>query len=269
MFAPITADWKLDTTGALRHVGGAIANIDGGDDYEYIGPGAGGLVVMKGGKIMDGYPVKLGTDPPIIGDINRDGQLDILFTSGSNNSVNCYTLGADTWSDDRMLYPGATNGLSRSHYPTNNFDPFEPNDIRNKAFDPKTTKNPLADSRAFRISSLREVYSSGGGWTHKLQAVLGDKGDIDHYVLYGGIIYVTLQPMVKDYDLYVHIFRSDGTYLATRSSTNKGTAGEAVNCHSTNLCPVGAAMFIIEVRGKDKDKDFGPWPYRIVTNWAQ
>ena len=267
--APVTADWKLDTSGKVRAVGGAVVDIDGGGDYEYIGPGSGGLVVRKGGKVMDGYPIKLGTDPPIVGDINRDGQLDILFTSGSNNSVNCYTLGPDTWHDQRVLHPGATNGIGRSHWPTQGHDPFEPNDVRNKPFDPKTTKNPLRDSRAMRISGLRSVYSSGGGWKHKLQALIGEKGDVDHYVLYGGIIYVTLKPMVKDYDLRVHIFTSGGKYLATRSSTNKGTGTDAVNCHSTNLCPAGAGMFIIEVRGKAKDKDFGPWPYTLDTNWAQ
>ncbi len=267
--APIDADWQLDTSGKVRAVGGAIVDIDGDGDYEQIGSGAGGLVVRKQGKVMDGYPVKLSTGPVVVGDINRDGQLDVLFLSGSNNSVNCYTLGADTWSDTRMLHPGATNGLGRSHYPTNSYDPFEPNDVRGKPFVAKTSKNPLKDSRAFRISALREVYASGGGWTHKLQAVLGDKGDVDHYVLYGGIIHVTLAGLVRDYDLHVHAFKGDGTFLQTRSSTNKGTAGESINCHSTNLCPAGTAYFIIEVRGKDPTKDYGPWPYRLYTNWAQ
>ena len=218
---------------------------------------------------MDGYPLKLSADVQTIGDINRDGQLDILFTSGSNNSLNCYTLGSDTYADGRMLNSGTVNGMSRNAYPTMTYDPFEPNDVRNAAFDPSTSKNPLFDSRAFRISALRDVYSSGGGWTHKLQAVLGDKGDRDFYVLYGGIIYLTLTPMQRDYDLYLHIFKSDGTFLDTWKSTSTGTASETIMCHGTNNCPPGAGMFLIEVRGKNPDKDFGPWPYWLGTNWAQ
>jgi hypothetical protein len=267
MAAPIGSDWKLDPSGKLTAVSGPMVDIDGDGDYEQIANGGGGLAVYKNGKMMDGYPIKLGADPMVAGDINRDGQLDIVFTSGSNNSLNCYTLGADTYADGRMLMPGSVHGLGRSHYPTLGYDPFEPNDVRNTPFDPATTKKPLYDSRAFRISALRDIYSSGGGWTHKLQAVLGDKGDRDYYVLYGSIANVSLSPSVRDYDLYLHIFKSDGTFLATWKST--ATGADSVTCHSTNNCPAGAGMFIIEVRPKDPDKDFGPWPYWLTTNWAQ
>ena len=112
-------------------------------------------------------------------------------------------------------------------------------------------------------------FSSGGGWTHKLQAVLGDKGDRDFYVLYGGIAYVTLAPSVRDFDLYLHVYKSDGTWLETRQSTANGTASDSVMCHSTNNCPAGAGLFLIEVRPKDPNKDYGPWPYWLYTNWAQ
>ncbi len=132
-------------------------------------------------------------------------------------------LGADTYTDARLLSPGTVPGLSRSRYPTLGYDPFEPNDVRTVPFDPKTSKNPLYDSRAFRISSLRDVYSSGGGWTLKLQAVLGDTGDRDYYVLYGGIANVTLVPSTRDYALYLHIFKGDGTFLDTWQSTTGGT----------------------------------------------
>ncbi len=267
--APVKPDGTLDLTGKLYPAHGPVVDIDGDGTYERIGNGAGGLTIYKAGKVMDGFPLNISADPPIIGDINRDGRLDIIFTSGSNNSLNCYSLGAGTYTERNVLNAGTINGTSRGHYPTGGFDPFEPNDIRNKVFDPKTTKDPLKDSRAFRISAFRDVYASGGGWTHKLQAMLGEKGDRDYYVLYGGIAAASLAPMVKDYDLYLHIFKGDGTYLATRSSTNAGTAGESVNCHSTNKCPAGAGMFIIEVRGKDAAKDFGPWPYWLTTNWAQ
>ncbi|MCO4763840.1 MAG: thrombospondin type 3 repeat-containing protein, partial [Myxococcales bacterium] len=267
--APVKPDGTLDLTGKLHAVGGPVADIDGDGKYERIGNSSGGLAIFKGGKMMDGYPLNISADPPIIGDINRDGKLDIIFTSGKNNSVNCYTLGAGTYVENRVLNAGTLNSTGRNHYPTGAYDPFEPNNIANKPFDPKTTKDPLKDSRAFRISAFRETYSSGGGWLHKLQAMLGEKGDRDYYVLYGSIAAVSMQVMVKDYDLYMHIFKSDGTFLATRSSAKKGTANESISCHSTNKCPAGAHMFIIEVRGKDAGKDFGPWPYWLTTHWAQ
>ncbi len=269
MVAPVDGVGKLDLTGKLTPTGGPLVDIDGDGDYEQITSGGGGLAVYKAGKMMDGYPLKLSPDPLVVGDINRDGQLDIVFTSGSNNSLNCYTLGADTYSDSRILHAGTVNGLGRNLYPTMGYDPFEPNDVRTVPFDPSQSTKPLFDSRAMRMSALRDVYSSGGGWTHKLQAVIGEKGDRDYYVLYGGIINVTLVPMVKDYDLYLHIFKGDGTFIATWKSTNAGSGADAIMCHSTNNCPPGAGMFILEVRGKDAAKDFGPWPYWLYTNWAQ
>ncbi len=258
----------LDAKGALTTTSGPMVDIDGDGTYERIASVSGGVAVLKDGKVMDGYPIKLGAGPIVAGDINRDGQLDIVFISGNNNSLNCYTLGAGTYADTRMLTPGTAHGLGRSHYPTMGYDPFEPNDLRGTPFVADKSSNPVFDSRAFRISALRDVFSSGGGWTHKLQAVIGDKGDTDHYVLYGGIINVTLQPGQRDLDLAVHVYKGDGTFLETRTSANKGTSNETVTCHSTNGCPAGAGVFIIEVTGKDPTKDFGPWPYWLTTNWA-
>ena len=269
MPAPVDALGNLDTSGKLRAMSGPMVDIDGDGDYEMVANSGGGLAIFKQGKIMDGYPLKVDAGPQVIGDINRDGQLDILFSSGSNNAINCYTLGGDTYADARILTAGTVSGLGRNAYPTMGYDPFEPNDVRTVPFVAATSKKPLFDSRAFRISALRDVFSSGGGWTHKLQAVLGDKGDRDHYVLYGGIINVTLVPMQRDYDLYLHIFKDDGTFLDTWKSEGSGTGSEGVQCHSVNNCPPGAGMFIIEVRGKDANKDFGPWPYWLTTNWAQ
>ena len=84
------------------------------------------------------------------------------------------------------------------------------------------------------MSALRDVYSSGGGCTHKLQAVIGEKGDRGYYVLYGGVINVTVVPMVKDYDLYLHIFKGDGTFIDTWKRTNPAAGPDSVTCHSTN-----------------------------------
>ncbi len=39
--------------------------------------------------------------------------------------------------------------------------------------------------------------------------------------------------------------------------------------HSTKKCPAGAGMFIIEIRSKDPNKDFGPLPCGLSTHWAQ
>ena len=259
----------LDTTGALHSVGGPMVDIDGDGTYERIINAGGGVSVLKNSKIMDGFPIKLSAGPIVVSDLDRDGKLDILFISGSNNSLNCYSLGAGTYADNRVLHPGSAHGFGRSHNPTMGYDPFEPNDVRNSPFVASKSSNPVFDSRGFRISGLRDVFASGGGWTHKLQAVIGHKGDVDNYVLYGGIINVTLQPGQLDLDLAVHIYKADGTFLETRTSANKGTGGESVTCHSTNGCPAGAHTYIIEVKGKDAAKDFGPWPYWLSTNWAQ
>ncbi len=259
---------KLRTDASLVDVGGPAVDIDGDGLYEVI-TGGSGVSVVRQGKVMDGFPLKLSAGPIMVGDVNRDGKLDILFISGSNNSLNCYSLGEGTYSDTRVLHPGSVYGLSRGNSPTLSHDPFEPNDVRGKPFDPTKTTNPLLDSRAFRISALRDVFSSGGGWTHKLQAMLGSKGDRDYYVLYGGIINLSVVPSVIDVDVYVHAFKSDGTFVETRKSTNNGTSTDSVTCHSTNNCPAGISYFIIEVRGKDETKDFGPWPYWLTTNWAQ
>ncbi len=267
--APLKAGGLLDTSGKLSAVAGPVVDVDGDGTYETIYNVGTGLAVVKDGKPMDGYPLSIPAGTALVTDLNRDGRLDIVFASGKNNAVNCYTLGAGTYNDARVLHPGTVHGLGGGLYPTQNYDPFEPNDIRNKPFDPKTSKDPLKDSRALRISAMRETYSSGGGWSHKLRAVIGEQGDRDNYVLYGSIIAVSLKPMVRDLDLYVHVFKSDGTYLATRSSTNTGAGkGESVNCHSTNKCPAGAGYFVIEVRGKDAKKDFGPWPYVLTASWA-
>ena len=270
VLAPLDASTgKLTADGGLVNIGGAAIDIDGDGTYERVSYGGGGVSVYKSGKIMNGYPIKLSGGPIVTGDINRDGKLDILFIAGSNNSLNCYTLGEGTYSDERMLQPGTVWGLGRGFVPTLGHDPFEPNDIRSAPFAASKSGNPVHDSRAFRISALRDVFSSGGGWTHKLQALVGDKGDVDHYVLYGGIINVTLAPSVVDLDLAVHVYNASGGYLETRTSDGAGDAQESVTCHGTNNCPAGAHMFIIEVRGKDAKKDFGPWPYWLTTNWAQ
>ena len=267
--APLAADWTLATDGALAMTSGPVVDIDGDGTFEVVASAGGGLSVLRGGEIMDGFPVKLSAGTPVITDLNRDGQLDILFLSGSNNALNCYTLGSGTYDDARILHYGTVDGLGRNHGFTGNLDPFEPNDIRTAPFVPETATAPVAQSRAYKIRALRDVYSTGGGWTHRLRALVGEPGDRDFYALSGSIINVSLSGLVRDYDLYVHIYKPDGTFIATWKSEKSGTATESINCHSTTSCPaVGGSTFLIEVRGKDPATDFGPFPYILNTSWA-
>jgi hypothetical protein len=62
------------------------------------------------------------------------------------------------------------------------------------------------------------VRVSGGGWQHRLHALIGEAGDHDYYSLAGSIIAVSVSGGGKDFDLYVHQFRLDGTYINTLSS---------------------------------------------------
>ncbi len=263
-FAAVTADWKLDPN-VIRQVNGPIVDVDGDGFYEVIESVGGGLAIRSKGKVMDGYPLDL-SGRPVIGDINRDGRLDMLFISGKNNALNCYSLGADTYDDSAVLNYGTTEAMGRDHYSTSNYDSFEPNDFRGQPFDPATSTDPVKDSRAFHPGALRDVYLSGGGWVRRLRSMISEQGDRDYYVMNGSIIRVTLKGKAYDLDLHVHIFKGD-TYMDTWSSTNDGT-NEQVTCHSVTGCPKGASRFIIEVRGKDAEADFGPVPYTLSTNWA-
>ncbi|MBT9555282.1 MAG: thrombospondin type 3 repeat-containing protein [Myxococcales bacterium] len=266
--APVAADGTLSPTGALESVGGPVADVDGDGIYEVIGNVAGGVGLRKAGAILDGYPIKLSAGPTVIADLDRDSRMDILFHSSSNNSVNCYTLGEGSYDEQKILNYGTVDGIGRAHNVTGSRDPFEPND--RGVFNAPASVQPLVDSRAFRISGLRDVFQSGGGWTHRLHALVGHAGDRDYYSLSGGIIAVTLSGGGRDYDLYVHQFRPDGTYIDTLSSTKVGTAAEAITCHPTNSCQLTSAVktFIIEVRGKDPAADFSPVPYTLSTSWA-
>ena len=265
--APIDAA-GAPTTGALSLVAGPVVDLDGDGIYEVVAGGA-GLTLTKAGQVMDGFPVKLSAGPPVIGDLNRDGQLDVLFLGGSNNAVNCYTLGGGTYDDARILNYGTVDGIGRNHGFTGALDPFEPNDVRSTPYVPASNANPVKASRAYRIRGMRDVYSSGGGWTHRLRALISEPGDRDIYTLTGSIISVSLSALAKDYDLYVHMFKPDGTYIDTLSSTKAGNSTESVTCHSTTGCPaVGGSIFLIEVRGKDEATDFGAFPYILNTSWA-
>jgi hypothetical protein len=266
VLAPVDAMGALTAGGSLTDQGGPVVDIDNDGVYETITNAGGGIAIRKKGAILPGWPLDLG-GVPTISDLDRDGRLDILFLSGKNNSLNCYSLGSGSYDDRRILTYGTVDGIGRGAYPTFGRDPFEPN---HKAFTPETTTTPVASSRAFRISALRDTFSSGGGWSRRLRALLGHEGDRDVYWLQGGIINVTLtSPVGRDYDVYVHMYRPDGTFLATWSATGTG-ATDNVNCHSTTGCPESGTnkTFLIEVRAKDPATGFGPLPYILQTSWA-
>jgi len=82
--------------------------------------------------------------------------------------------------------------------------------------------------------------------------------------------------MEKDFDLYMHIFSNEGEnsqYLGTESSTNPVGEADKAMCHPNtegSPCQTGAIhVYILEVRGKDSEADYGPFPYRLHTNWLQ
>jgi len=193
----------------------------------------------------------------------------MLFLSGSNNSVNCYSLGEGSYDEAKILNYGTVDGIGRGHNYTGNRDPLEPND--RGAFDAPAYTQPLIDSRAFDISGFRDVFSSGGGWQHRLHALIGEAGDHDYYSLAGSIIAVSISGGGKDFDLYVHQFKLDGTYINTLSSEKVGSSDESITCHPNNSCLLTniSKNFIIEVKGKDSATDYSQIPYTLVTSWAQ
>lgn len=270
ILAPVGSDYKLSTTGLLRNMGGPTVDIDKDGTYEVVTSNSNGLVVLKKGQVMDGYPVKLSPERRIIADINRDGRLDMLFVSSSNNSLNCYTMGEGTWDDSKVLSYGTLDGLGRNWYTTGHMDPYEPNDKRTQVFNPAVSTNPVADSRAFYLGPLRDTFASGNGWYRRIRGLISEKADRDYYVMYGGIINLSLTTMSKDFDLYLHQYHPNGTYIDTLQSTNTGTAAEAITCHTTTNCAYTSEskILIIEVRPKDPTKDYGPYPYSLSAIWA-
>ncbi len=271
----------IDGTGALllddrvTDVGGGVVDLDGDGTWEVVKMGSGGLQIMHAGTLMDGYPVNVPGTPPLLTDLNRDGRLDILFIGSDNASVNCYTLGEGTYDLNRFLANGSVDVLASGIYRTGGVDPFEPNDRAAIPFDPETSTSPIQDSRAFPLRGFLDKYSSSSGWSRAIRAMIGHRGDRDYYYAVGSQIYVTLEPLVgpADYDLYLHMYQWTGAayeYITTWNSEEPGA--DLIYCHSSTPCPdeahPGTKTFIIEVRPKDDDVDFGPWPYLLRIHWG-
>lgn len=273
--APVASDGTLVTDGSLRYVGGAVADLEGDGLWEIIHMSSEGLVVSHAGETMDGFPVKIPGNAPHITDLNQDGRLDILYLGTENASLNCYTLGEDTYADDRRLTNGAMDSYASGIYRTGGYDPYEPNDVRGTPFVPETSTNPIVDARALPFRGFLDTYSSANGWTRSVTALLGHRGDRDYYWATGGQIRLQLATLVgnADYDLFLHMYypvEGGYEYLTTWSSETEGT--DDITCHSSYPCPdidhTGTKLFIIEVAPKLEAVDYGPWPYQLRILWG-
>lgn len=274
--APIDAAGNIAIDGKLRSInGGAIdLNLDG--KYETVRVDAVGMTVIDGVTPMDGFPIKVSGGEPLLTDINRDGRLDILYVGSENAALNCYSFGEGTYSDTQLLTDGQTSPFALSRYRTGAFDAYEPNDRAGVVFDPITSTNPIFDSRAFPFLGMLDKYNSANGWSRTLRAIIGHKNDRDYYSATGKQIFVTLNTFKNliNLDLFVHIYKPSGAkwqYLATWSSTSDGN--ESVQCHTSSPCPDVdntnvTKTFIIEVRSKNAEVDFGPWPYDLRIIWG-
>ncbi len=275
--APVEANGTLTTDGHLVAQGGAVVDLEGDGKYEVVKAVSGGLGVFSGGVMMDGYPIPIGASPPIVADIDRDGALDILWL-GANNAVNCWTMAPKTYSAARVLHPGgyATMGAA-GIYPTNQLDPYEPNQPSDTALDPTTSTTPGTSFRAFTPSGMRDRWQSGASGYHELRALIGKKGDVDYYYLPGaGYTYASVQSLVPsrlslDATLYVYTGSGASTKYACQVAVTN-TTSTSLNYHpvsATGTCPAGLAVtgFLLKISGHDPTKDFGAYPYLVNFPW--
>ena len=276
--AAVDAKGELLPGGLLLDRGGAVIDLDGDGLFEVVRGTNTGVTIKHAGQDMDGYPLATPAQAPLIGDINRDGRLDILYLGSENASVNCVTLGEDTFEFSRTLSYGAMEPLSTARYRTGSFDPYEPNDKRAVAFEPSTSVHPIADSRAFPLKGFLDKYNSSNGWSRSLAGMIATKGDADFYHATGKHMnaYLDVPFPQADYDVFIHIYKpvpgpNSFEYITTLSAEEAGS--DNIYCHVTSPCPDPAntnikKLFIIEVRGKEAQTDYGPWPYRLRILWG-
>lgn len=278
--APVSAG-KL-TTGSLTLASGPVVDVDGDGVFEQIVGGAGLRVLSSSGALLPGYPLGVSASSPTIGDADLDGQLDLLYFDSASQSLNCVSLGSNTWKPDSVLSLGNL-GWSQGAFETNALDPYEPNDPGIAVGRP--APDPVADAtlswttaptryRAMPLAPFQLSTNVGGVVNREVRGLIGAKGDRDYFWLDGyrlliANLFVSSGAPVN-YDLYVHFFdKTSGNYKGSRSST--GAGNESISCDSaaSNPCPVGSNLpfrAIVEVRPKDPTRDFGPWPYRLSVS---
>ena len=276
LLAAVDGAAELLEDGSLQDRSGATIDLDGDGLYEVVRGTGNGVSITHAGANMDGYPLATPAQPPVIGDINRDGRLDILYIGSENASVNCVTLGDDTYDYARTLSYGTIEPLGGARYRTGSFDPYEPNNKGAVPFEASVSTQPIADARAFPLRGFLDKYNSANGWSRSLAGMIATQGDKDFYYAKGKQVRVLLDvphPQA-DYDLLVHIYKPAGNayqYLATLTAEEAGS--DEVYCHVTSPCPDPVntnvqKLFIIEVRGKEALTDYGPWPYRLRILWG-
>jgi hypothetical protein len=272
--APIDADGKLTQDGSLRAVEGGVVDLDGDGVWEVITHNSDGLKITRAGKVMDGYPMKISGPGATLMDINRDGRLDVLFLGQDNGMLNCYSLGTETADPARQLGNGQPTPYTSGIYRTGGIDPYEPNDKRSVPFVPETSTSPITQARAFPLRGFVDKYVGGSGYKRRIVGLIGRKGDRDYYYSRDNHINLSLETLTGtlDVDLYLHMYKPVGaqyTYITTYSSTEE-MKQDNISCHWSDPCPdaanSGQKLFIIEVRPKNEETDFGAWPYELRIN---
>jgi len=276
LLAAVDASGELLTSGPLQDRGGAVVDLDSDGLFEVVSGSGGGITIRQAGEDMDGYPIATPAQPPLIADVNRDGRLDIFYIGPENASLNCITLGQDTHEFGRVLSYGHLEALGTARYRTGSYDPYEPNDRRGVVFQPEDSTQPITDSRAFPVRGFLDKYNSANGWSRSLGGMISTKGDRDYYYAFGKQMntYLDVPHPQADYDLFIHVYKPTGNsyqYLATLSAEQAGS--ENIQCHSLTPCPDWdntkvQKLFIIEVRGKAPESDYGPWPYHLRILWG-
>ncbi len=267
--APIDGSGVL-TAGKQSGTQGGVVDLDGDGIWEVVRTTGSAVSITRAGTVMDGYPITTAADAPVIGDINRDGRLDILFVGTANAELHCYTLGQNTATPARLLTNGHLETTGGQLYRTGAIDPFEPNDRWAAPFVPGPTAT-LASARAMKVRGFVDRYNSSSGTIRETRSMISVKGDKDFFEATGNRIRVDVTPLMGalDFDLSVHVFKS-GVYQATYTSENSGKANESIDIDWTvprPELPAGSREYLIEIRGKTIN-DFGAFPYTLTVYGA-